>query len=118
MSRPRSNRGWRSGRRYRGSGTRSIPKGIPGRGGCCRPSLFPPNTRRFVASRKRSPATFRLDFALTALASTLGLPQDAPFQIFAAARCTGWIAHALEQFQTGRLIRPRARYVGVAPGSA
>lgn len=59
-----------------------------------------------------------IDFALTALASSLGLPQDAPFQIFAAARCTGWIAHALEQFQTGRLIRPRARYVGVSPGSA
>ncbi|WP_439498008.1 citrate/2-methylcitrate synthase [Bosea sp. (in: a-proteobacteria)] len=56
-----------------------------------------------------------IDFALTALASSLHLDDDVPFQIFAAARCTGWIAHALEQFQTGRLIRPRARYTGQQP---
>jgi citrate synthase len=58
-----------------------------------------------------------IDFALTALASSLRLSEDAPFQIFAAARCTGWIAHALEQFQAGRLIRPRARYTGPVPAS-
>jgi citrate synthase len=28
------------------------------------------------------------------------------------ARCAGWQAHAIEQIQTGGLIRPRARYVG------
>ncbi len=56
-----------------------------------------------------------IDFALTALAARLRLREDAPFQIFAAARCTGWIAHALEQNETGRLIRPRARYTGPAP---
>ncbi|WP_246504908.1 citrate synthase family protein [Microvirga antarctica] len=56
-----------------------------------------------------------IDFALTALSEILRLDDDGPFQIFAAARCTGWIAHALEQFQTGRLIRPRARYTGPAP---
>lgn len=57
-----------------------------------------------------------IDFALTALADRLGLPEEAPFLIFAGARCTGWIAHALEQFETGRLIRPRARYTGPVPG--
>jgi citrate synthase len=57
-----------------------------------------------------------IDFALTAMAAALGLDDDVPFQLFAAARCTGWIAHALEQNETGRLIRPRARYVGLAPG--
>jgi citrate synthase len=57
-----------------------------------------------------------VDFALVALADTLGLPRDAPFALFAVARCAGWIAHALEQSQTDQLIRPRARYVGPVPG--
>jgi citrate synthase len=59
-----------------------------------------------------------VDFALAALAARFELRPDAPFQIFAAARCTGWLAHALEQNETGRLIRPRARYVGPAPATA
>lgn len=54
-----------------------------------------------------------VDFALVALGETLKLPKDAPFALFAVARCAGWIAHAIEQNQTGGLIRPRARYVGV-----
>ena len=41
-----------------------------------------------------------------------GLPEDAPFLIFAVSRSVGWIAHALEQSRTRRIIRPRARYVG------
>ena len=57
-----------------------------------------------------------VDFALTAMADRLGLPVDAAFLMFATARCAGWLAHALEQGQTGRLIRPRARYVGPPPG--
>ncbi|WP_420104391.1 citrate synthase family protein [Bosea sp. (in: a-proteobacteria)] len=57
-----------------------------------------------------------VDFALTAMAARVGLPEDAPYLIFAAARCAGWIAHALEQNETGRLIRPRARYTGPEPG--
>ena len=56
-----------------------------------------------------------IDFALVALADALDLPEDAPFAIFAVARCAGWIAHAVEQLQTGQLIRPRARYTGPAP---
>jgi citrate synthase len=56
-----------------------------------------------------------VDFALTALTATLDLPADAAFLLFAIGRCAGWLAHALEQAQTGQLIRPRARYVGPAP---
>ena len=56
-----------------------------------------------------------IDFALVALAQTLNLPDDAPFALFAVARCAGWLAHAIEQIETGALIRPRARYVGPAP---
>ena len=56
-----------------------------------------------------------VDFALLALAQTLSLPDDAPFCLFAVARCAGWLAHAMEQVEIGALIRPRARYVGVTP---
>lgn len=56
-----------------------------------------------------------IDFALVTLARTLKLPPDAPFILFATARSAGWTAHAIEQLQTGRLIRPRARYIGEAP---
>lgn len=54
-----------------------------------------------------------VDFALVAMSESLKLPRDAPFALFAVARCAGWIAHAIEQGQTDQLIRPRARYVGV-----
>ncbi|MBO9184616.1 citrate synthase family protein [Rhizobium sp. L80/93] len=52
------------------------------------------------------------DFALTALAVAYDLPRDAPMTIFALARTVGWLAHAMEQAVGGRLIRPRARYIG------
>lgn len=53
-----------------------------------------------------------VDFALAALAASAGLPADAPFVLFALARSTGWIAHALEEHQRGSILRPRARYTG------
>ncbi|KWN78542.1 citrate/2-methylcitrate synthase [Burkholderia ubonensis] len=53
-----------------------------------------------------------IDFALAALERTLALPDGAAFTLFAAGRTAGWIAHALEQYADGKLIRPRARYVG------
>ncbi|MFX1761255.1 citrate synthase [Paraburkholderia sp. A1RI-2L] len=53
-----------------------------------------------------------LDYALAAIERVLALPRGAAFTLFAAARVTGWIAHALEQNADGRLIRPRARYIG------
>ena len=59
-----------------------------------------------------------IDFALAALAATYDLPVTATIEIFALARSVGWLAHMLEQAQTGALIRPRARYVGPQPGEA
>jgi citrate synthase len=56
-----------------------------------------------------------IDFALCALARSLRLPADAPFLLFALGRSVGWVAHALEQIATGRLIRPRALYQGSIP---
>lgn len=52
------------------------------------------------------------DAALAAMTRSLNLPDEATFSVFALARMTGWLAHAMEQRETGRLIRPRARYTG------
>lgn len=49
-----------------------------------------------------------VDLALVAL----GLPKGAAFEIFATGRCLGWIAHALEQYADGRMIRPRSVATG------
>jgi citrate synthase len=56
-----------------------------------------------------------LDFGLVVLSRALGLPRGAPLALFALGRTAGWIGHALEQYQLGQMIRPRARYVGVMP---
>jgi citrate synthase len=56
-----------------------------------------------------------LDFALVALRRHLNLPPGAAFGLFALGRSVGWIAHALEQRESDRLIRPRATYVGRRP---
>ena len=56
-----------------------------------------------------------IDFALAAIGRVLKLPAGSPLMLFAVGRSVGWIGHALEQYATGQLIRPRARYVGAAP---
>jgi citrate synthase len=42
----------------------------------------------------------------------MGIPLDLYTPIFAMSRITGWVAHALEQYQNNRLIRPAADYTG------
>jgi citrate synthase len=54
-----------------------------------------------------------IDFGLAALAHVLRLPAESPLTLFAIGRTIGWIGHAIEQYATGQLIRPRAKYVGV-----
>lgn len=56
-----------------------------------------------------------IDFGLVALARALNLPERTPLALFALGRTIGWIGHALEEYALGRLIRPRATYVGVMP---
>lgn len=53
-----------------------------------------------------------VDFGLGVAAAVLGLPSGAAFSIFLVARTVGWIAHAIEQYDSRVLIRPRARYTG------
>ena len=57
-----------------------------------------------------------LDFGLVAMARTYGLPDHAPLMLFALGRATGWVAHIMEQYASDEMIRPRAHYVGPAPG--
>src|SRR5256885_3757102 len=56
-----------------------------------------------------------IDYALAVLVHALRMPLGSELALFAMARSVGWIAHASEQLQHGKLIRPRARYVGPAP---
>ena len=56
-----------------------------------------------------------LDFALASVARVLRLPAGSPLTLFAIGRTIGWIGQAIEQYATGQLIRPRAKYVGVVP---
>jgi citrate synthase len=56
-----------------------------------------------------------IDFALAALARVLRLPSGSALTLFAIGRTIGWIGHAIEQYTTGQLIRPRAKYVGAVP---
>jgi citrate synthase len=57
-----------------------------------------------------------IDYALAVLIHALGMPPGNELVLFAMARTVGWIAHASEQLRHGGLIRPRARYIGPAPG--
>jgi citrate synthase len=50
------------------------------------------------------------------LLDAVGFPRDAFTLVFAVGRGAGWLAHAMEQQKTGRMIRPTSRYVGPPVG--
>lgn len=56
-----------------------------------------------------------IDFGLVTVARALDLPAGSSLGLFALGRSLGWLAHAMEQYADGRLIRPRARYCGPLP---
>ena len=66
---------------------------------------------------KRTGLSHNLDLGLVTLRRALGLEKGAALLLFCVGRIIGWIAHAIEQYQTGRLIRPRAKYTGPDPRS-
>lgn len=59
-----------------------------------------------------------VEFYTALLLDALGVPRDAMVSVFAMSRVAGWIAHALEQQRTGRIIRPASRYIGPEPAAA
>ncbi|HEV3176498.1 MAG TPA: citrate synthase, partial [Stellaceae bacterium] len=77
--------------------------------------------RALALLRRRKPSRAidtNVEFYTALLLDALGVPRDAMVSVFAMSRVAGWIAHALEQQRTGRLIRPASRYVGPEPADA
>ena len=75
---------------------------------------------RFVRALARAGTSLtgdapNVDFALAAASRVLGLPMGSGLTLFAIGRTIGWLGHAIEQYALDQIIRPRARYVGVAP---
>jgi citrate synthase len=56
-----------------------------------------------------------LEIGLTMLSIVMGLPHRSAYALFIIARCAGWIAHIVEQRESGALIRPRADYSAGSP---
>ncbi|HTH35899.1 MAG TPA: citrate synthase [Xanthobacteraceae bacterium] len=67
-----------------------------------------------VKPGRHLPANVEVMAAL--LLDAVGFPRQAFTAVFAITRSAGWIAHALEQRTTGRMIRPASHYVGPKVG--
>jgi citrate synthase len=64
------------------------------------------------------PLDVNVEFYTALLLEALGFPPEAFTCVFAMSRTAGWIAHAREQIQQGRLIRPQSLYIGPPPLAA
>src|SRR5438270_2603673 len=65
---------------------------------------------KFIKAEKKLNAN--VDFYSASVYTTLGIDIDLFTPIFGVSRVSGWAAHAVEQHDDNRLIRPRADYVG------
>ncbi len=59
-----------------------------------------------------------VEFYTAFLLEALGIPRAAFTAVFACGRVLGWTAHAREQIETGRIVRPRSVYSGPVPEMA
>lgn len=64
----------------------------------------------YIRSRKNLVAN--VDFYAAAVLFYLGFPASLFTSFVTSSRILGWSAHALEQYDVNRIIRPRARYSG------
>lgn len=103
----------RRGETIPATGHALYPSGDPRAAALLRWMKPAPALRRAIrAAESGTGEAANVDMALAALTVQLNLPDDAPFLIFASGRMAGWIAHAIEQCRSGRMIRPRANYTG------
>lgn len=66
----------------------------------------------------RPPLQPNVEINAALLLDAVGLPRDAFTPVFAVARAAGWLAHAMEQRNSGRMIRPSSAYIGPRPAAA
>jgi citrate synthase len=64
------------------------------------------------------PLASNVEFYAGVVMAATGLPRALFTPTFAVSRVVGWMAHALEQADDAKLIRPAARYVGPPPQPA
>lgn len=74
--------------------------------------------RLLAAAKPGRAIRANVEFYTAVLLEALGLPRALFTPTFACARVAGWCAHYDEERAVGRLIRPRARYVGPRPPSS
>ena len=71
---------------------------------------------RLLAERNpERPLRANVELFTAVILEALGLDRALFSPTFAVARAAGWVAHVREQGERGRLLRPRARYVGPSP---
>ncbi|MCS6879976.1 MAG: 2-methylcitrate synthase [Oscillochloridaceae bacterium] len=71
---------------------------------------------RIEAVMRRERSLFpNLDFYSAVVYHCCGIPTELFTPIFVVSRTAGWAAHAFEQRQNNKLIRPSAEYIGPAP---
>jgi citrate synthase len=113
----------RRGERIPGFGHRLYPDGDPRGGALLRmaEAAFPDTAgvravlRMVDAAGELFGERPTVELGLIAVARGLMLPAGAPLLLFALGRTVGLIGHAIEQYEAGTLIRPRAQYVGEPP---
>ncbi len=76
--------------------------------------LFDTAVKVYETMHRDTDLPVNVDFFSAVVYYALGIPIDLCTSIFAAARISGWCAHAMEQYHD-RLIRPRAHYTGPPP---
>lgn len=67
---------------------------------------------RLAQHKPERPLQTNVEYYTALLLEALGFARQDFTAVFAIGRVLGWCAHVLEQRQSGRLLRPRARYIG------